>query len=557
MNHKVIFYNEDPELMGTETFQDHKIVRPRMSSEVEMRKASETHLRSRFATGLYSSQEDINKILQHQFNFFQKRLESAIIPIAGYQLMEFLLHQYDIAGDIENMQKSGDLTDHENKRWTELGPVFRRAIKYLAEMNVMLFEGNEPDLPELDLLGQLDKALIIAEQMVDFYTLSDQTFFLFPEDTTLEILEEGELDFLDLDVKQFQLYGDFKERIALDRENRTKLLDLSGWPFYDVKMQASYLDDAFLQEHDIRYNDYLGIIYEIIENAKPAPGGFPIPFCRREDIVKQLNTKEHLNKIGIEKSLRSFSISKKEMQNEGREIFKPKQEYRAYRRAFFEFPDETGTHLIWSKEMAKENYMQLVIESVFNKYPKELETEKIKAAFSKLSNAGGSWFEEVVAKNLEKFGFLGRKSFQKGIGQGDARIKIPSEVGEIDYIGYSSSEKILLIAECKMVRSGMEPTFFRDDISDFVTSSKPYIQKFNNKIAWVSDNIEKIKEALETESEFPAEIEFNNIGTALITCFPTFASYFIHDFPCISLVEFCLEYERIQSWPYNNLIKID
>ena len=140
--------------------------------------------------------------------------------------------------------------------------------------------------------------------------------------------------------------------------------------------------------------------------------------------------------------------------------------------------------------------------------------------------------------------------YRKGIGVGPARILIPSDVGEIDYLGYSESERLLLVGEFKMVRHGFEPTFFRDDVSDFVESKKAYAKKFRKKVEWVALYLNDVVAALESEPNLPDRIDPKGMAKVLVTGFPSFASYFIADFPCVSVVELRVAYEKQSAWPY-------
>ena len=39
----------------------------------------------------------------------------------------------------------------------------------------------------------------------------------------------------------------------------------------------------------------------------------------------------------------------------------------------------------------------------------------------------------------------------------------------------------------------------------------------------------------------------------MITLYPNFASFFMEDFPCVSLTHFRLDYESKRCWPYSFL----
>ena len=129
-------------------------------------------------------------------------------------------------------------------------------------------------------------------------------------------------------------------------------------------------------------------------------------------------------------------------------------------------------------------------------------------------------------------------------------IKIPSDVGEIDFLGYSEKENFLLIAECKMVQGGSEGRFFRDDIKEFVTSRKSYLKKYNRKVEWLRNNISAAASALASTGLYSMPTEPLTIVTAVITHYPTIAQDFINDYPCVSITNLVLDHEERGKWPY-------
>jgi hypothetical protein len=109
---------------------------------------------------------------------------------------------------------------------------------------------------------------------------------------------------------------------------------------------------------------------------------------------------------------------------------------------------------------------------------------------------------------------------------------------------------VLVIGECKLVRDSFEPKLFQEDISDFVYSDKAYLRKFKKKVQWVQENLLDASHALASSQKYDTEVKPQLAGL-IITFFPTVASYFIDDFPCVSLTEFMIDYESTGKYPYN------
>ncbi len=68
--------------MNFKTIGGLEIFRPSDSTEIEMDKLSENNLRSKFSVGRYSKKEEVNEIIQHQFNFYENILNE-LIPLVG------------------------------------------------------------------------------------------------------------------------------------------------------------------------------------------------------------------------------------------------------------------------------------------------------------------------------------------------------------------------------------------------------------------------------------------------------------------------------------------
>lgn len=179
-------------------------------------------------------------------------------------------------------------------------------------------------------------------------------------------------------------------------------------------------------------------------------------------------------------------------------------------------------------------------------------SKAVDVAISDLSNQAGRWFEGAVEEGLRRIGFVGLKSIRKQYGRQPNIVRIPSDVGEIDFLGYSNKEKLLLIAECKMVRGSFEGKFFRDDIKEFVTSNKSYLKKYNCKVEWLRNNVSAAVSALASTGLYSTPIKPLTIATAVITYYPTIAQYFIDDYPCVSITNLVLDHEEKGKWHYTS-----
>ncbi len=547
----------DDDRMNVEYFGGIELYRPRISTEDKVRKKTEPHIRSLYPTGKYTNKNDINAILQHKFKFYSDRLSKLFPSIASLHLLEFLLFQYDQATTINELYKQKKLTSTENQRWSSLGPKFRRCIKYLAERIILLQPNEVPRSPSNSLLSLLDEVWICAEEMVELYNLSDQTYAIFPDDTILEILPEGELNYFDLSVNRNDIFPNkntnvFQERVSRDTINKSATIGPEFVQFlHDVSYQDNFLRDAFNKTLGVSYIDAIQILYEIIDGCQPSPEGFPIPLCQKDTIIDITAQKRNISKKVVESVIEGFLLTKENMSQEDREIWKPKQEYRAFYRGFFELSYQGKKHIMFSKWMAKECLINLIQRTPFQNISPEWDHQLVRKSLDALSNETGKWFEKVVEANLNKLSISGIRSIKSKIGQGNSVIRIPSNVGEIDFLGYSEIEKLLVLIECKMVKSGSEGQYFRDDISKFVTDKKSYLVKFRQKVDWVRSNFDAVCKALDSRQISNSSVSPTHIATALVTYRPSIVEFFIDEFPCVSITNLILDYQEKGKWPYS------
>lgn len=537
--------------MNFRPFNGIRIFRPQTESEFALRIEAEQNLRSKYAVGAYTHNKTINEILRHQFGFYSKILAETIPSIASLHFVEFLLFQYGESSEVEFiLYRGGKLNARDRAYWVTSGPIFRRAVKYLIELAVQLAPEEQPAASEDYLLSVLDKVWICAEELIKLYMLSDQTFLIFPNDTTLTIYPEGSQVYWSLELDKYKLYIKlFQQRVRDDTINRERFFPTSQFDT-DIDEHEVVLASAFKDTVGLTYREALQAIQSLMIKTIPSDGGFPIPFIQREIAIVQLSKFLGFSEEAIGRTLDGFSLSKEKMDTEVREIWKPKQEYRAFRRGFFVLPHSMGRHLMWSKEMARECLLHLEAGVAFRHIPPEWRSSTTERALEALSLKAGKWFENVVMENITKVGIIGEKSLKDGVGQGRKRITIPPNIGEIDFLGYSPSEQLLVIIECKLVQSASEARYFRDEISEFVNSPRAYAKKFRKKIDWVLANIPSIGEALASIKDYDTQIAPRHVAVLMITLYPTIASYFIEDFPCVSLSELMMGYEKGGKWPY-------
>jgi len=514
----------------------------RWSWEIEqgMRSAARTHLLSRFRVGEYREPETANAILHHQFGFFSDRLATLVPKFANRDSLEFVLNQYEEACQI--LHGMGISDPAARRRWLLMEGDFRRAMKYLAELICLQAARSPPKISKREAYRAMDQALLCVEMLVDMAEMSHRVHGVFPDHVIATIHPAGGP--IDWEIRVTGRYAGYDvglmHRIERDRQHRHEFI---VGPQFDIHTDSHtpFLDPAFESVHGWSYGRFISALHHIIDNCHPAPNGFPTLFVERQKILAQFV--DHGEPVEtVERVLAGFTVYPSKMREEGRVVWNPKQEHRAYRRGFFEYPHELGMHLAFSREMARESLIHLVNGACYKRLPEDWRHPQIDTALECLSRRAGLWFEEVVTKNLHSLGIAGGRAKDR-VGPSAKAVVIPAEVGEIDFLGYSEKEHLLVLAEAKMVSTGVEAKYWRDDVATFVGRRGSYADKFRRKVGWAVAQRHALADAFGVASDV-------RIAPAMLTLYPCIAQIFIDDFKCVSLAEFMLDYRSTGKWPY-------
>ena len=541
--------------MYLETIAGQQIFRPSIEAELELRIYTETKMRKRFEIGTYTDGDKINEILHHYFTLYDTVLKSELPKVASRNFMENVLHQYDVSCEIR--RRSNSFSKAEAERWQDIGPVFRQAIKYLAECCTMLAPIKESELSPENQMPIIERCWICAEQLVWLSGVSNQTCFLFPENSSLEILPKGGEIWFDLKIEDNEEYEQLGVEIELDTKARSRYIN-EAQTLYDLDRVARIIDPVAEKELGISISDILSFMTNLIEGVSmPNDDDLDIPFVTVEQLVARLKELGGLTSDGANAVINGVSLQQFEMLKEGRVIWKPKQEYRAWARPFFELPHSTGVHLIWSKQMAMECFQRLIASLAQKRLPPEWRKGQMHKAMGKYEQEITRLFEDIVIEQLRTKDVAASR-FKSQIGIGDAKLAVPNEVGEIDLVAYFPELKLLVVGDDKLVKPSHEPARFRDDLDKFIEKKKNYVEQVKRKTEWVIKNLTLVERALETDNEFPVSVKIEKVASVLVTYYPTFASLFIDDFPCVSLTKLMSDIEQTSGgWPYDLVHEIE
>ncbi|EPF0316208.1 hypothetical protein ACSN7O_003568 [Enterobacter chuandaensis] len=517
----------------------------------EIFRASEAHERKvynrvkecvfrHFSPGLYTDKTDIVNIVNLMYREYYAILDEYLPAIPPRKFVAFLTEQYEQYGKVSDAHKLGKLSDEDEVFWSSWAIYARRGIKHIMELlcRSRMEPGNADGGQALE-EDAISMVFIAAEELVSLYMRSDNYRNILDEVT------------LTLDPDEY-IYFHVAQDSSHPFDKRQAFREISKYvpvPMFlqDTAAHAEVLDADFTETTGISYKDTLGVIQWLIDTCsdKEQPGQ-PGSFVWKEAVGK-LTHAFSITASQAELIIGGFSLSADNMDE--RELFRPKQEYRAYKRGFFRDQSPGVDQVFFSRRMALECLTLLVSDVPFRKLPPEWQSRSVNKALNTLSLRAGRWFENVVANNLAAAGIIGSTSVKAISLNKNERVKIPADIGEIDFLGFHEEKKILVIIEVKQVGFATEPRMYQDDLSKFTGGQDNYSTRFIKKYRWVLENIDSVKKYLHHKFGFTSEL--NTAGYAMVTLYPTIAATKIEAFTCISVSEFMHEYHENEKWPFS------
>lgn len=523
------------------------IFRPLKNIEDEQYSLIKNKVFNNFAPGHYTNLDEIISVCSFIYNEHEKVLKENVSKLSTLSLIEFILNQYDKYSQVNKYFHENLLGSNEEIEWLHYASHSRRGIKYLCEYlcqfhtqistELKLQASIKSDLEEES--ETLSRIFISIEEMCSTYIRIDSYKYLYDE---VELI---------LDEKKFIYFTvpqdlDPKNHLDIRNEKREILKLIYDRPYaHNIKDHSKTLESSFNQHLGICYEKIINFLMEVISSSVGAYN-----FIKKSDIISDLSCKHRIDIKQATDIIHGFSI--RPINLETRRLFNPKQEHRAYHRGFFEFMDNDIPILIYSKQMAIESLDILINNICYQKLPEEWKTREVELQLTTLSNKAGKWFEELIRTNLIAHTPIKSIHSVKTLHSHGKTIKLPSNVGEIDFIGYSAQDSSIFIIEAKNVRFTTEPKLFRDDLSKFISGKKSYSEKFIVKCQWVKDNLNIVTNGLKKRGVKVGEVK--HIFFVMIILSPSPIEDKITEFSCVNLVKFI---KTINNKDYSSLVSYD
>jgi len=521
---------------------------------------------------VYTDPEIINPVFVALLNYFEKHFRRYARKVPVNTLMSMFMKKYEDA--FGEYQRTGVLPTSLPNNYGSPATV-QKALLFGLERSLLL---NRPwpvawILHKWRLLkekmGMIDEsrtaidyeaAELCVTNMVEEAESSDQIHGIYKDHTTLTIRPPRREDepretykFLqtELDPQLKELmkeYGDAKE------ENKKKKVLFKGRDLpseYETRKKAL---DAIFKEHIGATFDEVRTILMSFDHERPW-------ILREHQIVGQISKQFGFSKEVINRVIDGLLLSKKKLRGDTPVWKLTRQKNRITRKPIMRIRLWDGyNYLGWSPVILREILNHFSELMIFGELPDEWLTDKtVRDASEKLSQDVSTWFENEFIRLMSERGFVGREiKKDKVIGRDDAQIKYPK--GQIDFLGFNSDLKLLLVAECKLVKwsadAGDENGDFREFIRDYERpKEKTHFDKLISKYEWMCANAPRVMAAL--KKEYP-EIDYGEsikVASVMVTYHPMRISVFAKDLPLRSIVRFLEDFDSVHKWPYDFGIK--
>lgn len=491
---------------------------------------------------MYTDISKVTDIVNTTYRAYYELIDEYLPQVDHLEFAKFLVNEYELYGQVVEVFKNGQLSSEDEEYWQSYAGYARRGIKHLLELLCIAGMATGNSATTLDEEENASSILFVAaEELVSLYMRSDHYRSLLDEIRL--VLDESKHVYFDVAQDQDVIFD-----IRADVNDADTYIPNPSF-LIDCGCHNKILESSFIQKFGISYSDVLGCLQFLITKACELEDPGMYRLIRVQEAIDILCGALPISPQQARSIIDGFALSAQNMREEGRELFRPKQQHRAYKRGFFLVAGESGDELFFSKRMALECLHLLLADVAYRKLPPEWRSDAIDAALNTLSLEAGRWFERVVQKNFATVGINGISSLKRLIFKDGSRLKIPFDVGEIDFIGLCPNKKMIIVAEVKQVGFATEPRMFVDDLHKFVTDKNNYSEKFERKYRWVIENYEAVGRYLAERLSCPAAVE--HVGYVMITHYPMFVSRKIGGFSCVSIVEFMRRYKVNRTWDFS------
>lgn len=211
-------------------------------------------------------------------------------------------------------------------------------------------------------------------------------------------------------------------------------------------------------------------------------------------------------------------------------------------------PHSSGDHLCFTREFAMSALNFSISDLVFSRLPPEWTTPGIRAALDRGVREIDQEWERAVQFDLQARGLRAVTAVEV-LRAGTSRIKIPSEVGEIDLLGVAPDLSFVFVGEVKRLCRAVWAPEFTEDKAKFITGKRDYVNRFLKKVAWIDEHWQEVVQHLAFEkviSQVPKAKP--PVRHAIVTEWESIAQIFTERTTIVSRKRLAEHFDATREW---------
>lgn len=476
------------------------LLKPDATVEFKYRAAAASHLLGLLAPGEYHDPSVVSATLNAQAEHLCTLIDELLGEIGHVETIEYFVFAhdqwskaYDWARDHASAQVPGTL-ESEKADWVlERAPLMRRALKELIERSVTLYDPAREYSGERDhWLRDVQRAALLAEELMSLIYFSDLSYRLFPESTVLDVHEPddwGRCFEVHSDEAE-RLMGLFRERVGrFSRASTALIIETPSQRQVEEVNQRVMSELGFEMSHSAVVLDQLKLIRTERNSFLSV-----VPLAELSRRVAEVH---NLKTDDVCRILKGWSVYRTGLSDRW-ESHRPKRSFRMLTRPLVLLENHPVEPQVIIPVATLEETFRMAFELWRRRrtFPSEwgaAEDGESVRALEELGQAFDTQLEDLAADVLNAAGMVGGRVEEDALTQ--FGLTIPPSVGEIDYLGVNTERRLLVVGECKNLWAGRDPRLFDAERKEFL-GKDGHLEQLGRKFDWVVSNAGTVVAAL-------------------------------------------------------------
>lgn len=431
-----------------------------------------------FGEGPYSDHNAARQAITYSFNFFCEKFTTLCQEEKSVRFYQFVLSQHEQAIEAAFFVKEDHFPEGIDPAYVAL---YRRILKWILEQacDIELHNQEKSDASFLERATDvLNELIFLGDMMFTCATMYAEQDMI--EDVAEIVFEEGlyvmkhkhHYDFVIQEIQKSYGVHSFKHVVDDNPvENLQAAIETCfGIPYAQL---TTVINEIHKLNKD-KGGQYCGFGWESLPMSVQSMFGSDSDQAR---ILYQGLTLSRDNKLNL-KDL----------------VCKPHTMFRYLYRPILIWNIEGEDFAVVGKNAFSESIIQLTTNTIpWGKAPEEwMNNDCFKRYVHSKEDEHDKWLDDDIEKRLTSADLhFFRNITSIKTQDGNLSLNV-TEVGEIDFIIINHERKRIYVADSKHLQGRYDMMTQKNDFSNFTKGRKPYNQQIENKLKWVSDNLENL-----------------------------------------------------------------